>query len=134
MLSALAAGVTAVVVKGVSEKVDSTLGFGVQSIVILLCTWGVIIAQKKGSGLTDIDGKSWLFLLATGVVTTVAYLFYFAALKSGNASQVAPLDRLSLIFAIVFAGMFLGEKITPQIIGGAVLMAVGALFIATSPK
>jgi transporter family protein len=113
LLSALFAGITATVVKGVSKEVDSTLGFGVQAVVILVCTWIVIAVQGKAGDLVTIDGKSWLFLAITGVITTFAYLFYFAALKMGNASQVAPIDRLSLIFAIVFAAVFLKEKLTP---------------------
>jgi transporter family protein len=114
LLSALFAGITATVVKGVSKEVDSTLGFGVQAVVILVCTWVVIAVQGKAGDLVTIDGKSWLFLAITGVITTFAYLFYFAALKMGNASQVAPIDRLSLIFAIVFAAVFLKEKLTPK--------------------
>jgi transporter family protein len=132
LLSALFAGITATVVKGVSKEVDSTLGFGVQAVVILVCTWIVIAVQGKAGDLVTIDGKSWLFLAITGVITTFAYLFYFGALKMGNASQVAPLDRLSLIFAIVFAAMFLKEKLTPQIIAGGLLMAFGAVMIAMS--
>ena len=134
LLSALFAGITATVVKGVSKEVDSTLGFGVQAVVILVCTWVVIAVQGKAGDLVTIDGKSWLFLAITGVITTFAYLFYFAALKMGNASQVAPIDRLSLIFAIVFAAVFLKEKLTPQIIAGGALMAAGALMIAMSKQ
>ncbi len=134
LLSALFAGITATVVKGVSKEVDSTLGFGVQAVVILVCTWIVIAVQGKAGDLVTIDGKSWMFLAITGVITTFAYLFYFAALKMGNASQVAPIDRLSLIFAIVFAAVFLKEKLTPQIIAGGVLMAAGALMIAMSKQ
>jgi transporter family protein len=132
LLSALFAGITATVVKGVSKQVDSTLGFGVQAVVILICTWVIIAVQGKAGDLVNIDARSWMFLVITGVITTFAYIFYFGALSMGNASQVAPLDRLSLIFAIVFAAVFLKEKLTPQIIAGGALMAAGALMIAMS--
>jgi transporter family protein len=134
LLSALFAGITATVVKGVSKQVDSTLGFGVQAVVILVCTWVIIAVQGKAGDLVNIDARSWMFLVITGVITTFAYIFYFGALSMGNASQVAPLDRLSLIFAIVFAAVFLKEKLTPQIIAGGALMAAGALMIAMSKQ
>lgn len=134
LVSALLTGMISTTAKGVDKQVDSTLGFGVQALVTLVITWVVIGVQKKGGDLVNIDAKSWGFLALTGALSAVAYLFYFGALKSGPASAVAPLDRLSLIFAIVFAGLFLREKITPPIIFGGALMVVGAVIIALSSK
>jgi len=69
-------------------------------------------------------------LVLAGAVTTLAYLFYFGAIKAGDVSRVAPIDRLSLVFSILFAAVFLSEKLTPPVMVGAGLMAVGALIIA----
>jgi transporter family protein len=135
LVSALLTGIISTTAKGVNKQVDSTLGFGVQVVVTLVVTWVVIGVQGKGGDLVNIDAKSWGLLALTGAISAVAYLFYFGALSSGPASAVAPLDRLSLIFAIVFAGLFLQEKITPAIIFGGALMVVGALVIALgTPK
>ena len=85
------------------------------------------IMGPSGSGKTSL-----LYLLAAGVVSTVAFLCYFGALGMSDSysSRVQPLDRLSLVFAIILAAMFLREKATPQVILGAGLMAVGAVVIA----
>lgn len=132
LASAFLTGIVSTTAKSVDKNVDSALGFGVQAIVMVVASWIYIGATGKGVGLTDIDAKSWGLLLATGLIATVAYLFYFGALKSGPASAVAPLDRLSLIFAIASAGLFLREKITPPIIFGGALMIAGAVIIAIS--
>ncbi len=129
LLSAFFAGLTATVSKIGLKNVDSSVGFAIQSVVILLLTWGYVIFSGKGSKLSEIEPKAWGWLLLSGVITTGAYLAYFAAIKSGDVSRVAPLDRLSLVFAIVFAVMFLGDKINGPTIFGASLMTIGALVI-----
>lgn len=134
LLSALAAGVTATLTKVGLKSVDSNLGTAVQAVVILILTWGVVAFQGNLGEVARIDRRSLLFLLASGVVTTLAYLFYFGALKQGDAARVAPVDRLSLVFAIALAFFFLKEKLTWQIIVGAVLMSGGAVLIATAKK
>lgn len=130
LLSGLAAGIVATLGKAGLEKVDSNLGFAIQSVVILIVAWSVTFFAGKAPEIKAVDAKSWGLLLLTGAISAAGYLVYFAALKSGNASQAAPVDRLSLVFAIVFAAVFLKEKITPQIMVGAALMAIGAILIA----
>ena len=132
LLSAFFAGVTATVSKIGLKNVDSNVGFAIQSVVILLLTWGYIGVSGKSRQLTEIEPKAWGWLLLSGVITTLAYLAYFAAIKAGDVSRVAPLDRLSLVFAIVFAVLFLGDKINGPTIFGASLMAIGALIIGVA--
>lgn len=134
LLSALAAGLTATLTKIGLKDVDSNLGTAIQAVVILVLTWGLVAVQGNLGEVAKIDRRSLLFLLASGVVTTSAYLFYFGALKQGDAARVAPIDRLSLVVAIVFAVIFLKEKINAQTVFGAVLMAGGALVIALAKK
>jgi len=131
LLSAVAAGATAVIGKAGLEKVDSNLGFAIQSVIILLISWAVAFGTGKVPEIKEIDAKSFWLLIATGAISAVAYLLYFGAIKAGNAAQAAPVDRLSLVVAIVLAAIFLKEKITPQIVVGAVLMSAGAILIAT---
>jgi transporter family protein len=130
LLSAVAAGLTATVGKAGLEKVDSNLGFAIQSVIILVVSWSVAIFGGKLPEIKEIDAKSFWLLLLCGAISAAGYLLYFGAIKAGNASQAAPVDRLSLVFAIVLAALFLKEKITPQIIVGAVLMSAGAIVIA----
>jgi len=70
------------------------------------------------------------FLILSGIATGMSWLFYFRALQIGNASQVVPIDKLSLVITIVLAFFILREKITPFIFFGAVLMTVGAIMVA----
>ncbi len=78
-----------------------------------------------------VEGKDWGLLALTGLLSTIAYLFYFGAVKSGDVSRVAPVDRLSLVFSIVLAAIFLSERVNTATIFGASLMVAGALIIAT---
>ena len=130
LMSALVAGISAVVEKVGLKNVDSNAGLAVQSVVILLISWTYAGATGKTRELSRLEPRDWGFLALSGAITTLAYLFYFAAIKAGNVSRVAPVDRLSLVFGIVFAAMFLSEKITPPVVLGAGLMAAGALIIA----
>ena len=132
LLSAFFAGLTATVSKIGLKNVDSNVGFAVQSVVILILTCGYVAISGKGRQLSDIEPKAWGWLLLSGAITTCAYLAYFAAIKAGDVSRVAPIDRLSLVFAIVFAAFFLSEKVNGPTIFGASLMAIGALVIAVA--
>lgn len=130
LMSALMAGISAVVAKIGLKNVDSSAGFAVQSVVIMVLSWLYVSATKGTPSLARLELKDWGFLALSGLISTVAYLFYFGAIKAGDVSRVAPLDSLSLVFSIVFAVLFVSEKLTPPIIFGATLMAAGALVIA----
>lgn len=134
LLGALATGATAVLSKAGLQKVDSTLGFAIQAPIILVLTWLAVAVGGRATQLLDVPKSAWLVLVGSGVSSTIAYLCYFKAISLGDASRVGPVDRLSLVFTIVFAAMFLREKLTGPVIIGAVLMTVGALVIAASPS
>jgi transporter family protein len=104
----------------------------VESVLILLIAWGTVAIQGNLGQLGELDRRSWTYLLLAGVVTGVSSLFLYRALKLGNASRVVPLDRLSLVFAILLGWVFLREKVDWQVIVGGGLMAVGALVIASA--
>ncbi|RYX80388.1 EamA family transporter [bacterium] len=132
LVSALVTGLSAVVSKIGLSKVDSSAAFAVQSIVILVLSWTYALATGKTKELVRLEIKDWGYLLLAGGVTTVAYLFYFGAIKAGDVSRVAPVDRLSLVFSIIFAAVFLSEKITTPVLVGGGLMVIGALIVAAS--
>ena len=102
--------------------------------LIIIISWGVVVVQGNTGQLKTIDGRAWVYLLVAGVFTALSSLFTFRALKLGEASVVNPLERLSMVFAIVLAAWFLKEKITWQIIIGAGLMVAGAIIIAMAKK
>lgn len=138
LVFALAAAVLAAIVTVLSKagikNIDSSVGFAIQSIIIIVISWVVVIVQGNFSQAARIDKKTWIFLIIAGIATAFSSLATFRALKLGDASVVNPIERLSLIFAILFAYLFLKERITWQIIGGAALMATGAVIIALAKK
>lgn len=137
LLAALSAAIVVTLSKAGVKNMDSSLAFAVQSVLILIVSWGVVAFQGNLGDVARIDRRTWIYLLVAGVITCVSSLFTFRALQLGDASRVSPLERISLVFAIVFAVIFLKERVNWQVIVGAVLMAVGALLIAIaapSPK
>ena len=134
LLAALTAGTVVTLSKAGIENVDSSLAFAIQSVLILLVSWSVVIAQGNLPDVSRIDRRVWIYLLSAGVLTCLSSLLSFHALKIGNASQVSPLTNFSLVFAVIMAAVFLKEKLNWQVIAGAVLMAAGAVLIAIAKK
>jgi transporter family protein len=134
LLAAVSAAVVTVLSKAGLKDVDSSLAFAIQAVLIIIISWSVVVAQGNTGQLKSIDGRAWVYLLVAGVFTALSSLFTFRALKLGDASVVNPLERLSMVFAIVLAAWFLKEKITWQIIVGAGLMVAGAIMIAMTKK
>ena len=131
VISAFLTALTGTISKAGLDKVGPTFGFAIQSTVVVALAWLVVLMQGNiPKEVARLDGKSIGLLAASGIVSCVAFLFYFGALSLGDSSRVQPLDRISLVFAIVLGGVFLKEKITPQIVAGATLMACGALIVA----
>lgn len=132
LLAAVTAATVTVLSKAGIKNIDSSLAFAIQAVLIILVSWGVVLVQGSTPQLKEIDSRTWIYLVAAGILTTLSSLFTFRALKLGEASVVNPLERLSLVFAILLAALFLKEKITWQILVGAALMVAGAVVIALS--
>jgi transporter family protein len=134
LMAAFCAAVVTVLSKAGIKNMDSSLAFAIQAVLIVVLSWSVVLFQGSGAQIKEIDGRTWIYLIIAGVVTTLSSLLTFRALKLGEASQVSPLERVSLVFAILFAALFLKEKITWQIVIGALLMTAGAIIIAMVKK
>jgi len=129
LLAALSAAIVVILSKVGIKNIDSSLGFAIQSLLILLVSWSVVIFQGNLPDVTRIEKRTWIFLIIAGIITCVSSLLTFRALKLGNASQVSPLERISLVFVIILSTIFLKERLNWQIILGAVLMVAGAILI-----
>jgi transporter family protein len=127
LLSAGAAGATAVLAKIGVASVSSNLATAIRVCVILLFAWGIVLARGEGAELKTVSTRSFVFLILSGVATGISWLAYFRALQLAPASRVAPIDKLSLPVAILLAGIFLGEPISWRLGLGVALMAIGAL-------
>jgi transporter family protein len=134
LLAALAGATLVTLTKVGLKNVDHSLALAVQSVLILVIAWGAVAVRGQFSEIGNIDRKAWICLLLAGVVTSASYLLLFQALKLGEVSRVAPLDRLSLVFAIALGVVFLKEEVNAKVIIGGALMAAGALLIAVAGK
>ena len=130
LLSAFFAGVSAVLAKIGVAGVDPNLATAVRTTVVLVFTWGIALATSPLSSLRQLSNQTLLFLALSGVATGLSWLCYFRALQLGQASRVAPVDKLSVVFAIVLAVLVLGEKLQWQHYVGGTLIVTGALILA----
>ena len=127
LFSAVFAAATAILSKlGVSE-VDSNLATAIRTSVIFLFTWGIALGGGSASHVPGISSRTWLFLSLSGLATGASWLCYFRALQLGPASRVAPVDKLSVVFVILFAAVFLGERFSAAKLVGGVLIVAGAM-------
>lgn len=130
LLSALFAGATAILAKVGVEHVNSNVATAVRTTVVLCFAWAVVIATNMASHVPALSRRNWTFLILSGVATGLSWLCYFRALQLGQASRVAPIDKLSVVFVLLFAAAFLGEPLSLKTVGGGVLIAVGAVILA----
>jgi len=133
VLSAVFAGATAVLVKAGVADLNSHLATAIRTTVVLLFTWGFAAVFVRPLSLVEIPRRAWLFLILSGIATALSWICYFRALQLGEASRVAPVDKLSVVFAILLAAWFLKERLTWQHgVGGALIIA-GAMLLAWKP-
>ena len=130
LLSACFAALTAILAKLGVASVDANLATAVRTSVVVMFTWALALATSQPESLRAFTGKTWLYLVLSGLATGLSWLCYFHALQVGEASRVAPIDKLSVVLVIVLATMFLGERLTWGKAIGAAMIAGGAIVIA----
>ena len=129
ILSAVFAGLTAILAKIGVKDVDSNLATAVRTTVILVFAWLIAVLTNR-QPLQTVTPRAWLFLALSGLATGASWLCYFRALQLGEASKVAPVDKLSVVVAMALAATFLGESLTARHWLGAILIVSGAVLIA----
>lgn len=130
LLSAVFAAATALLAKIGVAGVDPNLATAVRTTVVVLFAWAIAIGFGAHAGIAHIGQRSWIFLTLSGLATGLSWICYFRALSLGQASKVAPIDKLSVIFVILLAWPLLGERITlAKAVGGA-LISAGAIVLA----
>ena len=130
LLSAVFAALTAIFAKLGVEDVNSDFATFFRTLVILVILGGILFMTNQYQPLRSISARSYLFLCLSGLATGASWVCYFRALKLGNASQVAPIDKLSVVLVAVFGAVFLSEKLSLGNWLGVCLMAAGALLVA----
>lgn len=129
LLSAVFAALTAIFAKIGLEGVESDLATLIRTGVIMIVLTGFVFFTGKWSNPFDLHSKTWLFLVLSGLATGASWVCYFRALKVGDASKVAPIDKLSLLLVAVFAVLFLGERPTTREWFGILLVGAGAIIL-----
>ena len=130
-LSAFFAGLTALFGKLGVVQINSNLATFIRTVFILVITAGIVCWRNEWEPLNKLSLRSVTFLGLSGVATGLSWLCYYRALQLGPASQVAPVDKLSLVFVIVLAWLFLGETLSWKTAAGGVLVVSGVLLLAT---
>lgn len=130
LLSAVFAAATAILAKIGIAGVDSNLATAVRTTVVVLFAWAIVPLTSSYAAAFTLSRRTLLFLALSGLATGLSWLCYFRALQLGDAAKVAPIDKLSVVFVLLLAALFLGESLTPKTILGGTLIATGAVVLA----
>lgn len=129
--SAFFAGVTSILAKCGIRKTDSDVATAVRTVVVLLFSWLMVLLSGTWTGITEIGGKTLLFLILSGLATGASWLCYFHALQKGDINKVVPIDKSSTVITILLAFIFLHEGLTWEKAVSIVLIGVGTMFMIT---
>ena len=130
-LSALFAALTSILAKIGIEDVNSNLATAIRTLVVVFLAWGMVFLTKGQTGLADISKKSWTFLILSGLATGASWLCYYRALQLGKASEVVPIDKLSVVITLILAFLVLHEDFSINSLIGCILIGGGTLMIVS---
>ncbi len=129
LLSAVFAALTSILAKIGIEDVDSTLATAIRTVAVVGMSWLMVFITNTQSGITSISKKSWIFLILSGLATGASWLCYYKAIQMGDVSKVVPIDKLSIVFTLVLAFVFLHEEFNVKSLVGSILITAGTLFM-----
>ena len=127
--SAVFAALTSILAKVGIEGVPSNLATALRTMVVVVFSWLMVFITNQQGGIENISRRSWIFLILSGLATGASWLCYYKALQIGDVSKVVPIDKLSVIFTLVFAFVFLHEQFTTKSLIGCILIAAGTLLM-----
>jgi transporter family protein len=130
VLAAAFAALTAIFAKVGVAAIAADFATLIRTVVILAVVAALVAATGQWQPLDTIPGRTWLFLVLSGLATGGSWLCYFRALKLGDAARVAPIDKLSVVFVAILAALLLGERLSAAAWAGVALIAAGALLVA----
>lgn len=132
LLSAVTGALVAIFGKIGLQGIDTNTATAIRAVIMAVFLFVVVVFQGKFHDIRPIlaNHKALLYIVLSGVAGALSWLFYFVAIKNGKVSQVVPIDRLSLVFAVIFAFLVLGEKVSAKALLGVLFMTVGAIMVA----
>lgn len=129
LLSAVFAALTSILAKVGIEDVDSTLATAIRTVAVVGMSWLMVFITNTQSGISSISKKSWIFLILSGLATGASWLCYYKAIQTGDVSKVVPIDKLSVLFTLILAFIFLHEEFNVKSLIGSILITAGTLFM-----
>ena len=129
LLSMVFAGLTSVLAKYGLQNINSDLGLGIRTTTIFILLFIFILSTNKLQDLPLITNKQFLLLILSGITTTLSWVFYYRAMKTGLVSYVAAIDKASIVITLVLSFILLKEPMTPKIIAGGLLIFCGMLVL-----
>ncbi|HEV3413432.1 MAG TPA: EamA family transporter [Puia sp.] len=129
LLSAVFAALTAIFAKVGLKDVNSDLATAIRTAVVLLITWGIVLARGNARGIPGLTRSNWLFLVLSAVATGLSWLFYYRALQLGKVSEVSVIDKGSILFTILLSFFFLREPLTLRVVVAALMITGGMLVL-----
>ena len=129
VLSAVFAALTAILAKIGIKGVSGNVATAVRTIVVLMIAWAIVIIGGQMKEVKELSKNNILFLTLSGIATGLSWICYFKALETGDVSKVAPIDKLSIVIAMVLAFVLLKEAAEPKVIAGGILITIGAIII-----
>lgn len=129
LLSAVFAALTSIFAKIGIDGVNSNLATAVRTVVVVVMSWLIVFITNNQSGLAQISKKSWVFLILSGLATGASWLCYYRALQLGKATEVAAVDKLSIVFTLILAFIFLHDTFTVKSLIGCALIATGTILM-----
>ncbi|WP_295297167.1 EamA family transporter [uncultured Brachyspira sp.] len=136
LLSSIFASLTAILIKIGLKNINSNLATAIRTIIILFMSWIIVFYTNKINSINTLDtikninNKTLIFIILSGIATGLSWIFYFKALQIGNVNKVIVIDKLSIVFTIILAAIFLHEALTLKIIIGVILIVAGTLIIS----
>lgn len=130
ILSAIFAALTSILAKIGIDGVNSNLATAIRTVVVVGMAWALVFITGAQGGISEIDRKSWIFLILSGLATGASWLCYYKALQIGEVSKVVPVDKLSIVITLVLAFIFLHEHFTVKSAVGSILITAGVLIMA----
>lgn len=127
LLSAIFAALTSILAKIGIENVNSNLATAIRTVVVVFMAWGMVFLTNTQGGIAEINKKSWIFLILSGLATGASWLCYYKALQIGAASKVVPIDKLSVVITLILAFVFLHEEFTVKSLVGCILIGLGTM-------
>lgn len=129
LLAALFAALTAILAKIGVKGINGNVATAIRTGVVLFLAWGIVLFAGQMKDIRELSKMNWMFLVFSGIATGLSWIFYFKALETGDVSKVAPIDKLSVAFVILFSFLFLHEPLDFKTVAGGLLILGGALIL-----